>query len=163
MKIKHHGPLDQAAGRAVRDYLEALKLPDRRLTNSPPLEVALRRLEEINEELVGASPIRELKLVQERHDMRRLLARTDLDGKQSLENEFIAVAGVFSRRHNISYRTWREMGVPAAVLRRAGIRPGPRTRESDRGTSKPASQADKASQASSTAGPNVAAGDCDDR
>ena len=64
-----------------------------------------------------ATPMQELKLVQERHDLGELAAW------YGDEDDFVAVARTYSRRHGITFDTWREIGVPAAVLRRAGLRP----------------------------------------
>ena len=75
-----------------------------------------RRLAEIEVEVPTATPMEELRLVQERHDLLRLASW------QEREDEFVAVARAYSRRHRITFETWHEIGVPAAVLRRAGIR-----------------------------------------
>ena len=40
---------------------------------------------------------------------------------QDLENDFVRVAKSFSERKGISYKAWREVGVPARVLKLAGI------------------------------------------
>jgi hypothetical protein len=40
-----------------------------------------------------------------------------------LEHEFVAYARTYAAAHGIEYATWREFGVPAEVLGRAGIRP----------------------------------------
>ena len=82
-----------------------------------------RRLAEIHHELDTAPPLRELKLVQERHEIRRLLELAEHAERPSPEDAFVAVAAAYSRRHHIEYAAWREVGVPAAVLRRAGLRP----------------------------------------
>jgi hypothetical protein len=39
----------------------------------------------------------------------------------ALEREFAKVAQAYSQRKGISYAAWRELGVPADVLKRAGI------------------------------------------
>ena len=39
----------------------------------------------------------------------------------SYEEAFVAVAKSYSDRHGISYASWREVGVPAGVLTRAGL------------------------------------------
>ena len=50
-----------------------------------------------------------------------------VDGRQqqvapaALEDAFVEVAETYSERHGISYAAWRELDVPDAVLRRAGI------------------------------------------
>lgn len=38
-----------------------------------------------------------------------------------LESMFVEVAAAYAAGKNISWAAWREMGVPAPVLRRAGI------------------------------------------
>ena len=40
-----------------------------------------------------------------------------------LERAFVAYARTYAAAHGIEYATWREFGVPAEVLARAGIRP----------------------------------------
>ncbi|HEY7133656.1 MAG TPA: hypothetical protein VIB48_01195 [Acidimicrobiia bacterium] len=40
-----------------------------------------------------------------------------------LEHGFVAYARTYAVAHGIEYATWREFGVPAEVLVRAGIRP----------------------------------------
>jgi hypothetical protein len=108
------GPLEQAAAAAVRHYVDAVKAgppaASRRLRDA-----ARRRLQDIEVELRTATPMQELKLVQERHDL------TELVAWYAAEDEFVAVARTYSRRHGITYDTWREIGVSAAVLRRAGV------------------------------------------
>jgi hypothetical protein len=53
-----------------------------------------------------------------RAELESMTAGDDLD---ELAGEFIEVAANYSERHGISYAAWREAGVPAAVLRDAGI------------------------------------------
>jgi hypothetical protein len=81
-----------------------------------------RRLNRIEEELLDADPLRRLQLVQERLDLQDEVAiaenKVDLE---SLEKEFVASARSYSQRKGISYAAWRELGVPAWALRRAGI------------------------------------------
>lgn len=38
-----------------------------------------------------------------------------------LEDEFVVHAGAYSDTKGLSYSAWREIGVPAAVLKRAGL------------------------------------------
>jgi hypothetical protein len=40
----------------------------------------------------------------------------------ALEAAFVAAAKPYSDRKGINYTTWREVGVPADVLARAGLR-----------------------------------------
>ena len=45
------------------------------------------------------------------------------DERRLLTGRFVAVAASFSQRRGIDYGTWREVGVPAEVLRAAGLQP----------------------------------------
>lgn len=109
-------------GKAVRDYLEALEAnrPKRGRKRTP--ESIDNRLAKIETELADADPVKRLTLVQERLDLsverEALSATTDLD---SLEKDFVAAAAGYSERKGITYSAWREIGVPAAVLKDAGI------------------------------------------
>jgi len=109
-------------GRLVRDYLEALKAnrpgPGRKRTP----ETVERRLSAVERELVGAAPLEELLLVQERLDLQAELAafseKVDVGVR---EQAFLEVAKSYSERNGIGYAAWRAVGVPAAVLKAAGI------------------------------------------
>jgi hypothetical protein len=109
-------------GRAVRRYLEALEAhrPKRGRKRTP--ESIQKRLDRIDTELAAADPLKRLQLIQERMD---LLAEQDALGTKidlsGLEKEFIASAAPYSERKGISYAAWRELGVDAAVLKKAKI------------------------------------------
>ena len=112
-------------GRAVRDYLEALEQnkPKRGRKRTP--ESVKKRLTAIEAALPEASPIKKVELIQERSDLTVELAtmgaKVDLSG---LEKGFVKSAKTYSERKGITYSTWREVGVPADVLKRAGISRG---------------------------------------
>lgn len=113
----------RAEGRAVRDYLEALRSNKPRRGRKRTAESIAARLAAIGDELLDASPIDELKLVQERRDLEAELASfgegvVDLD---EAEATFVKVAKSYAARKGIAYASWREVGVPAAVLAKAGI------------------------------------------
>jgi hypothetical protein len=112
----------RAEGRIVREYLEALRSskPKRGRKRTP--ESINSRLAAIEDELVDASAIDELKLVQERRDLSAELEAMDSGvDVAELEDGFVGVAKAYSTRKGISYASWREVGVPAATLKRAGI------------------------------------------
>jgi hypothetical protein len=121
-------------GAAVKAYLEVLQRsrPRRGRRRSP--EGIERRLAAINNELSGATPLNRLLLTQERRDLEtelQQLRRTDRPTLQALEDAFTTHALSFGERKRIDYQTWREVGVPETVLRRAGIqRPARRRRSS---------------------------------
>jgi uncharacterized protein YicC (UPF0701 family) len=109
-------------GRAVRKYLDALDQNRPRRGRKRTTESIKRRLDVISKQLADASPLQRLQLVQERMDLRaeleQLGAKVDLS---ALERDFAKVARDYSERKGISYAAWRELGVPADVLKRAGI------------------------------------------
>lgn len=112
-------------GRVVREYLEGLRAtkPKRGRKRTP--ETVTARLETIDTELESASPLDELLLVQERRDLRsELESMSDTIDMKQLEAEFIAVAKSYSQGKQISYHSWRDVGVEARVLKAADISRG---------------------------------------
>ena len=112
----------RAQGRAVRAYLEALEAhkPKRGRKRTP--ESMRARLETIDSSIDDADPMSRLQMVQERMDLIAALeaAERTVDLTE-LEDGFVAAASAYGSRKGISYAAWREVGVPAAVLKRAGI------------------------------------------
>ncbi|HWL45444.1 MAG TPA: hypothetical protein VNQ73_21065 [Ilumatobacter sp.] len=127
MSNEHKAAMEagRAEGRAVRDYLEALRANKPRRGRKRTAESIDKRLAAIADELPVASAIEELKLVQERRDLEaeRATIADAADGADlaELEARFVAVAQTYAERKGISYASWREVGVPAAVLTKAGI------------------------------------------
>jgi hypothetical protein len=112
----------RSQGRAVRRYLEALEThrPKRGRKRTP--DSVRKRLERIDSDLQTAEPLQRLHLVQERLDLQKELDRTESSvDLRGLEEEFVSSAKPYSERKGISYAAWRELGVPPAVLKRAGI------------------------------------------
>lgn len=112
-------------GRIVRDYLEGLRAtkPKRGRKRTP--ETITKRLDAIETELASASPLDELLLVQERRDLEaELAAKSNAIDMEALEVEFVAVAKSYSDSKSISYASWRDVGVSAGTLKRAGISRG---------------------------------------
>lgn len=112
----------RAQGRAVRAYLEALEShkPKRGRKRTP--DSMRKRLTAIEAEMDGSDPMNRLQLVQERMDITEALARTEetID-LTDLENAFTEAAAAYGARKGITYSAWREVGVSAAMLKRAGI------------------------------------------
>jgi hypothetical protein len=109
-------------GRIVRDYLEGLRAtkPKRGRKRTP--DTIKKRLDTIETELASASPLDELLLVQERRDLEaELAAKSNAIDMDALESEFVGVAKSYSDSKAISYASWRDVGVPAGTLKRAGI------------------------------------------
>ncbi len=109
-------------GNAVRAYLEALRAhqPKRGRKRTP--ESIAKQLATVEQDLQVASPPKELELLQRRRDLQRDLDSLS-DGSElaGFEAAFIEVAAEYGDRKGIEYATWREFGVPAAVLKQAGI------------------------------------------
>jgi uncharacterized protein YicC (UPF0701 family) len=109
-------------GRAVRAYLEALRGNKPKRGRRRTSDSIKKRLNAINDQLKAADPLTEVRLVQERRDL-----MAELDGMQSnvdlktIEDDFVKVVANYSKRQGISYASWREVGVPASVLTRAGL------------------------------------------
>jgi hypothetical protein len=109
-------------GRAVRNYLDALQRNRPKRGRRRTAASIRKRLDAISTKLSDASPLQRLQLVQERMDLRtelqQLGAKVDLS---ALERQFTKAARAYSERKGISYAAWRELGVPADVLKKAGI------------------------------------------
>lgn len=107
--------------RAIKTYLEALanRRPGRPVTT----ESLNGRIERLEAKLATETdPLKRVDLVQQRLDaveaLKRVEASADMD---ALEAGFVDHAAGYSERKGISYTAWRESGVPARVLRKAGI------------------------------------------
>jgi hypothetical protein len=115
----------RSESRAVATYLEALEAhrPKRGRKRTP--ESIDKRLTSIDKEMGSANPIKRLSLIQERLDL--LKEKESLTGTvdiSAFEDAFVGAAKGYSERKGISYAAWRELGVPPAVLKRAGISRG---------------------------------------
>lgn len=112
----------RAQGRAVRGYLEALEAhrPKRGRKRTPDSMRA--RLATIEPTIDSADPMTRLQLVQERLDLAAAIAAAETSVDLSaLEDGFVAAAAAYGQRKGISYAAWREVGVPAVILKRAGV------------------------------------------
>ena len=111
----------RADGRVIKNYLEALEQTRPRRGKRTP-ESIKKRLTTIEHEIASASPLHRLQLIQKRMDLQRereiLGTTTDIS---SLETAFVKIAARYAERKGISYAAWRELGVQADVLGRAGI------------------------------------------
>lgn len=128
MSDEHKAALAQGRreSRAIKAYLEALK--SRRPGRPVTPESVRKRIESIDERLAAEDdPLKQLELRQEKIDaegtLKEVESKEDID---ALERGFIDAAKPYSERKGISYTAWRQVGVPARVLKEAGI---PRTRQ----------------------------------
>ena len=119
----------QAQGRTVSSYLNALDSIKPKRGRQRSAERMQARVAELPDEIAQAKPLKRVHLIQELMDLEAELAKeeetVDISGAES---EFIAIAAEYSQRKGISYAAWREVGVPASVLKAAGVA---RTRSSD--------------------------------
>jgi uncharacterized protein YicC (UPF0701 family) len=115
----------RSESRAVKAYLEALDQNRPRRGRKRTPDSVTKRLAAIDEQLEDASPLQRLQLVQERMDLQRELEHfgTTVD-LSALEAEFVTTASKYAKRKGISYAAWRELGVSADVLKKAGISRG---------------------------------------
>jgi hypothetical protein len=108
--------------RAIRNYLEALEAQKPKRGRKRTAESIQRRLEQVERDLPFADPLTRVNLTQEQIDLRaEVRARPGVVDLTSLEQGFVKSAKGYSARKGISYAAWREIGVGAAVLQRAGI------------------------------------------
>ncbi|MDG2028811.1 MAG: hypothetical protein P8J50_17050 [Acidimicrobiales bacterium] len=115
----------RAQGRAVRGYLEALEAhkPKRGRKRTP--ESMRAQLAAIDSTIDAADPMSRLQMVQERLDLASAIAASETTVDLSaLEDGFVEASSAYGSRKGISYAAWREVGVPAAILKRAGISRG---------------------------------------
>ena len=113
----------RAQSRAVRDYLAALESnrPKRGRKRTP--ETVRRQLEETRAQLDAAGGAAKLELIQRRRDLEVELTTMQAGGQDisGLESAFVKHGKAFAERKGISYAAFREFGVPADVLKKAGI------------------------------------------
>jgi hypothetical protein len=112
-------------GRHIRRYLDYLANHQPKRGRKPLPATIQRRMAQIDRRLKKADELTAVRLRQEKLDLAvelaGLKAKPDV---AELEQGFVKVAASYSERKGISYAAWREAGVPAAVLKRAGIRRG---------------------------------------
>ena len=107
--------------RVVRAYLESLQ------TSGMSRGGRRKPLQQVMEEVVAAleterDPLVRLGLVQKRLETEKQLASEVVQvAPEDLEGPFIEVALPYSKRKNICRQAWREIGVPAMVLKASGI------------------------------------------
>src|SRR5438105_12911996 len=111
-------------GRAVRAYLEWLEL--RAPRRGRKRDTSPERIAAIEQQIADTdSVLQRLQLVQLRRNLES--AAEDEDDpreEERLRRAFVKSARAYASAKGISYAAWREVGVPAAVLRDAGITRG---------------------------------------
>jgi uncharacterized protein YicC (UPF0701 family) len=124
MTAEHKAALAEgrSEGRAVKNYLEALQQNRPKRGRRRTQDSIKKRLAAIDTSYPEVSALQQLQLVQERMDLQKELDTmgTTVD-LSSLESDFVKTASKYAERKGISYAAWRELGVPADVLKKAGI------------------------------------------
>ena len=122
--------------RVVRRYLSALDASKPGRTQARTAESVAHRMHQIDTELLSADPVQRLHLTQERIDLHaeQLRLTTGTEDLAELEQAFIRVARAYGDRYDISFSAWRQIGVDAEVLSKAGIvnhkvRPAPAAKD----------------------------------
>lgn len=106
-------------GRAVRDYLAALEAESNKPRGRKPTQTPDELQARIDTE---PDPAKRLDLIQKRLDVEeRLAAESESTDLVALERDFVAAVKPYAERKGLSYSALREAGVPAAVLKEAGI------------------------------------------
>lgn len=126
MSDEHKAALKQGReeSRAIKAYLDALgsRKPGRPVTKDS-VTARIARLEEkiaSEENALKAVEYRQARLEAEQ----QLAELDDPVDMAALELGFAEVVAAYSDRKGISYAAWREAGVPAAVLKKGGVKRG---------------------------------------
>lgn len=112
--------------RAIKQYLENLKSrrPGRPITP----ETLKKRIEDLEAKISAESdPLKSVEYRQSRIEAERALEKAEkAPDLAELEKGFVKNVKSYSKRKGISYAAWREAGVPAALLKQAGMTRGGR-------------------------------------
>jgi hypothetical protein len=107
--------------RAIKAYLKTVDTGKHgRPVSRESLE---KRLEKTNRQIEDSDdPLKTVDLIQTRLDIELALSRLeDVESIERLEAKFVKYAASYSERKGVSYTAWRQFGVPATVLRNAGV------------------------------------------
>jgi hypothetical protein len=110
--------------RAVRDYLEWLEWS--KPTRGRKRDTSPERIAEVDGQIAEApSPLQRLQLLQLRRDLEAASQEEDdPEEGERVRKAFVKNARAYARAKGISYASFREIGVPADVLKEAGITRG---------------------------------------
>lgn len=123
MSEEHKAALAQGRkeAAAIKRYLDAL---GNRRRGRPVTPASLKqRIQSLDRRIEAESnALRAVELRQQRLDAEVALAGAASTANiDELERGFVDNAASYSERKGISYTAWREAGVPAAALKKAGI------------------------------------------
>lgn len=112
------------AARSINSYLTALEehRPKRgRKVSQDEIEKRLASARAEAETAIGTAKLLAVQLVEDLEGRLKALADSTIDNFADLEQGFIDAAKSYSDSKGISYATWRKVGVPAELLKKAGI------------------------------------------
>ncbi len=107
--------------RAIKLYLDSLGARKR---GRPVTAATLtKRIKELEKRIASeANSLKAVDLRQARLEAEQALAgAAESVDRSQLEADFVRHAREYSKRKGISYAAWREAGVPAPMLKKAGI------------------------------------------
>ncbi len=108
----------------VDRYLSAVNTPKRRGRKVSKTSLQ-QRLTDARAKAKAATGVDKLLAAQEVRDLQTRIASIDAAGGgsdlKSLEAAFVKIAKQFGENRGIGYGAWRDAGVPAPVLKKAGI------------------------------------------
>ena len=114
---------EKAAKNAVDTYLKAIGRQKPR-GRQVSVDVLKARRDELKAEAAALSGVRRLKRLEEIREVEARIAAKERERPVDLaplEADFVKYARAYGEANGISYGTWRDAGVPAAVLKKAGI------------------------------------------
>ena len=124
MTAEHKAALakGRAQAKAVRQYLTMLERDGRRSSRMSE-EQLNSKIHELDARIQEESdPATRVELIQRRLDYEEQLKDAgDSVDPEVLEKGFVEAAKEYAERKGITYPAWREVGVPAATLKAAGI------------------------------------------
>ena len=107
----------------VDRYLSAVNTPKRR-GRKVSKTALVGRLAEARTKAKSASGVEKVLAAQEVRDLQNRIATMDAAGGsdiKGLESAFVKIAKQFGENRGIGYGAWRDAGVPAVVLKKAGV------------------------------------------
>ncbi len=125
MSSSHKKALSEgrALSSTVDRYLAAVNTPKRR-GRKVSKATLVQRLANAQQRLKSAKGVDKVLAAQEVRDLQTKIARLNAANAfdvKSLEDAFVKIAKRFGDNRGIGYGAWRDAGVPAEVLRRAGV------------------------------------------
>jgi hypothetical protein len=116
----------RAQAKAVRDYLDALEANRPKRGRKRTVDTVKRQLAETQRQIPESGGAARLELIQRRRDLEVELATMQAGGTDltALERGFVKVGKAYAQRKGIGYAAFREFGVPAEVLKKAGVTRG---------------------------------------